>query len=1202
MQEPTVVLPGDVVSMVAPGLRIGAGLIQMGSQITATKAGLLRQKRHNHYVVETSQKRYIPCLEDYVVGVIRFRRGKEEEYDVDINAYTSASLPVTGFEGATRKNMAPLTPGTLVYGRVTFANKHMDPAITCMGPAGKASGFGVLRGGHYFACTTALCRSLLAPDCYLLHMLGQLIPFEIAVGINARVWVNTGSVRDTILLREAILSSEGLDPPQIDAQSCILARQFFQTKYSPSTQRHHDDLTDPPPLTSGPGLLHAPYPLYVYLNTPKTDGFDLCDLRGLDQLVNLEAIKELDLTLFAAHNRLISLNVAHLEHLVLLDLSGNQLHAIPTLVGLPHLADLNLNLNNISGALEALAPLAGSLTKLSLADNQLDFSTVANLRQALDILAGLRGLKHLDLRQNPFRARIAEERLTAMLSALPSGLKTLDGIQVTRARRVAVPPLDSDYRTSPTDVLPRAAPSPLPPSSADPPSLLGLLPDDIYRSLTDGSVRLYVTLLGLCSRSRRAVRGWPRRLTFVSEEDPLATSLWTGVGVPAPIPAGADLACLVGPCLGLEELELSPWRALERCGCGEWVPAAFENHPNLRILRIPTAAGLTDAALGRILQMIGPQLQQLVLNDATHVCSSGAGAGKEEQRTLGGPTVPRSVNCQTLAALRSCGQLRKLNMGMADPNPHAPWPFEDTLRPLTSLEELTLWRKGATLPRDAQKLLRLCPCLRTLNGRPCDVTGAESLDGLDQARCARLQELRLAWFPLRTVGQDVLATVLGMSSGTLRLLEIEQVPSTWLPGVRRALDGLPQLRSLTLGCDEDPELSTGLLDRLEELNLTRLEGTGTLTVASEGLLQLSLTTNMLAVQVRASRLRTLTLRHTRSSEPRRQLLLHCPNLRSLAETYAPFLLDRPSELTATCQMPDLTLMSSVFPLPLRQAASFLPFCSGLRAWEGALCTRPEDLVTLLGIPTLVSLRASCSWYSESDAPCIMRAGPALRYLRWGLAGQSAMVIHAPALTHLRVDLDYTPRLALDCPALRHLCLTSSASRGLRIRLSDPPEPLHVAWLAPAALRSLDLRECSRFDMSLCESLLRSPSGPCATTLNALAFACPPWVSADDLDRILGWIAGIPLLRSLSVGQALAERMVVTGPALVELTLEGEVTNVGLLLLEAPCLESLTVWGSVAQATFGGGPGGVPNSLQSIWAITTGVMVNPTLARWSIGLQ
>jgi exosome complex component RRP40 len=54
------------------------------------------------YWVEHSQKRYIPQLDEPVVGVITARMG--DNLEVDINAPSRAILPMLAFEGATRRN------------------------------------------------------------------------------------------------------------------------------------------------------------------------------------------------------------------------------------------------------------------------------------------------------------------------------------------------------------------------------------------------------------------------------------------------------------------------------------------------------------------------------------------------------------------------------------------------------------------------------------------------------------------------------------------------------------------------------------------------------------------------------------------------------------------------------------------------------------------------------------------------------------------------------------------------------------------------------------------------------------------------------------------------------------------------------------------------------------------------------------------
>jgi exosome complex RNA-binding protein Rrp4 len=69
----------------------------------------------------------------------------------------------------------------------------------------------IMRSSVY-AC---LCvRRLLQPNCAVLQELGKVIPYEIAVGSNGRVWVNSASVAHTVVVANAILSSDGVVPEQ----------------------------------------------------------------------------------------------------------------------------------------------------------------------------------------------------------------------------------------------------------------------------------------------------------------------------------------------------------------------------------------------------------------------------------------------------------------------------------------------------------------------------------------------------------------------------------------------------------------------------------------------------------------------------------------------------------------------------------------------------------------------------------------------------------------------------------------------------------------------------------------------------------------------------------------------------------------------------------------------------------------------------
>lgn len=55
----------------------------------------------------------------------------------------------------------------------------------------------------------SLCR-LLNPNTPILSYLGEHFPFETAVGMNGRVWINSEEAKNTILISNAIQNSEYL--------------------------------------------------------------------------------------------------------------------------------------------------------------------------------------------------------------------------------------------------------------------------------------------------------------------------------------------------------------------------------------------------------------------------------------------------------------------------------------------------------------------------------------------------------------------------------------------------------------------------------------------------------------------------------------------------------------------------------------------------------------------------------------------------------------------------------------------------------------------------------------------------------------------------------------------------------------------------------------------------------------------------------
>eukprot|EP00850_Spirogloea_muscicola_P007352 SM000037S13487 [mRNA] locus=s37:134276:136835:- [translate_table: standard] len=212
-----VVTPGDAVLDLsgagAAVVRLGSGLQQDGDVVRATRVGTLRVTRQNKHWVQSSQKRYTAAVEDVVIGIIVDRH--VENFAVDIRGTSKATLPVLAFEGATRRNKPNLKVGAAVYARVVKTHPDMEPELACTDAGGKGAGFGPLVGGYLFDTSTGLARMLLSrPTCAVLAALGENMSFELAVGLNGRVWVNTASPASTVLVSNGIMNAEFLSPAQ----------------------------------------------------------------------------------------------------------------------------------------------------------------------------------------------------------------------------------------------------------------------------------------------------------------------------------------------------------------------------------------------------------------------------------------------------------------------------------------------------------------------------------------------------------------------------------------------------------------------------------------------------------------------------------------------------------------------------------------------------------------------------------------------------------------------------------------------------------------------------------------------------------------------------------------------------------------------------------------------------------------------------
>lgn len=207
-----IVLPGDIVKDLKAHngeIKLGPGLRRDTDQerIIVTKPGELCHKSPNIYWIEGQQKRYVPKRGELVLGVVAIKRG--DLFKVDIGSSELASLSVFSFEGATKKQKPDIQIGDVIYGRLLSAHREMEPELVCIDSYGKAKQLGILSNeGFMFNISQEFAHRLLNFENPLLRKLGKKTTFEIAIGMNGRIWINARSTHDIDTVYSALLAAE----------------------------------------------------------------------------------------------------------------------------------------------------------------------------------------------------------------------------------------------------------------------------------------------------------------------------------------------------------------------------------------------------------------------------------------------------------------------------------------------------------------------------------------------------------------------------------------------------------------------------------------------------------------------------------------------------------------------------------------------------------------------------------------------------------------------------------------------------------------------------------------------------------------------------------------------------------------------------------------------------------------------------------
>jgi exosome complex component RRP40 len=194
-------------------LTLGPGLRHIPpTNITATTLGSVAVDNKKSAVwLESTNGRYQPSTGDLVIAQVH--HGSTDTYHCALTPQTPyALLGQLAFEGASKKSRPQLSPGDLVYGCVSRAVKGEDVEIEGFNSAtGKSEGMGQLKGGMVFEVSPAFARRLMMGKkggVKILEGVGEKIRFEVAVGRNGRVWVDSGNVRTTASIGKLLTDSD----------------------------------------------------------------------------------------------------------------------------------------------------------------------------------------------------------------------------------------------------------------------------------------------------------------------------------------------------------------------------------------------------------------------------------------------------------------------------------------------------------------------------------------------------------------------------------------------------------------------------------------------------------------------------------------------------------------------------------------------------------------------------------------------------------------------------------------------------------------------------------------------------------------------------------------------------------------------------------------------------------------------------------
>lgn len=216
----TFILPGTSLGNENEDTSFGPGTHQeVDGNAYCTKAGYLIEKNRRGtelVFAETNSKRYIPANRDLVIGTVIGKAG--EHFRVLLQ---DKSVPVRlgqfAFENANKKNRPNLANGTAVYGRIVLADPDIEAEMECVdGTTGKAEGFGELKEGYIVSVGLGYARALLSGGAKVLEQIGDKITYDVAIGMNGKVWVKSTDDLATLKVAQCIQKAETISSKELE--------------------------------------------------------------------------------------------------------------------------------------------------------------------------------------------------------------------------------------------------------------------------------------------------------------------------------------------------------------------------------------------------------------------------------------------------------------------------------------------------------------------------------------------------------------------------------------------------------------------------------------------------------------------------------------------------------------------------------------------------------------------------------------------------------------------------------------------------------------------------------------------------------------------------------------------------------------------------------------------------------------------------